>query len=68
LLSVFLGIFTYVYTFKADKLKFFLFLLIGLALVSSEYWFVSFLIWLGVLIHVCMRKREWYKQYFESYK
>ena len=62
LLAVFLGLWTWLYTYKRDSWKFWLNL--GLSIVTVGIWFV--IAWVWAIIDVAIRPTSWYESFPNS--
>lgn len=60
ILALFFSFFTYIYTWKKDYLKF---IILGVINIIFLNILVTFIIWVGTLGMVSIRKKKWYLDY-----
>jgi hypothetical protein len=59
LLAVFLGFWTWCYTYQRDNWKFWLNL--GLTVITLGFW--GIVAWIWAIIDVCVKPQQWYEQF-----
>jgi hypothetical protein len=64
LLAVFLGLWTWLYTYKEDNVKFWL--SIVLCIFTSGAW--GFVAWVWAIIESAIRSDSWYNSYYKRNK
>lgn len=60
LLAFFFSMFTFIYSWKKDKIKFIILLVLQLIFLNV---IVGLILWIGTLGLISLRKQDWYDKY-----
>ncbi len=62
-LALFFSFFTYLYTYKVDKVTFWILLCLVIVFIFTNLWGFNLFIWLGVMVHTLCRDERIYAKY-----